>query len=55
MPRGEGPVMYSPARSKIEPWHGHSNRPELSQNGTLQPRCGHFCESAKKWFCAFTT
>src|SRR6266540_1068738 len=48
IPRGAGPWTYSPAMSYTEPWQGHSNRPEVLQNGTRQPRCGHFWDRAKK-------
>src|SRR4029453_759605 len=44
-----GPWTYSPPRSKTEPWQGHSNLPELLQNGTRQPRWGQRWERAKKW------
>src|SRR5512132_4180119 len=47
IPRGAGPWRYSPPRSKTEPWQGHSNRPELWQNGTRQPRCGQRWDKAK--------
>src|SRR5512132_4254088 len=47
MPRGAGPWTYSPPRSNTEPWQGHSNRPELLQNGTRQPRWGQRWERAK--------
>src|SRR6266536_1461256 len=48
IPRGAGPWTYSPAMSYTEPWQGHSNRPEVLQKGTRQPRCGHFWDRAKK-------
>jgi hypothetical protein len=40
MPRGEGPLRYSPSLLNRDPWHGHSNSPADSHHGTLQPRCG---------------
>src|SRR5918999_4218549 len=42
IPRGAGPSWYSPAWLYFEPWHGHSNHLELSQNGTRHPRWTHF-------------
>src|SRR6266511_1142457 len=55
IPRGAGPCTYSPPLSNTEPWQGHSNRPELLQNGTRQPRCGHFWDRAKKCPPALTS
>src|SRR5436189_147005 len=33
-PRGAGPAFFSPTRLYFEPWHGHSNHCDDSQNGT---------------------
>src|SRR6478735_12150505 len=41
-PRGAGPPFFSPTRLYCEPWHGHSNHCDVRQDGTRQPRWGHF-------------
>ena len=46
IPRGAGPERKSPARLKTDPWHGHSNWPDDSQNGTRHPRWEHTSERA---------
>src|SRR5436190_18606777 len=47
-PRGAGPPFFSPTRLYCDPWQGHSNHCDDSQNGTRQPRCTHFWYSATK-------
>src|ERR1051326_2116031 len=48
---GAGPARYSPLIEYFEPWQGHSSHFEVSQNGTVQPRCTQRRKRATKPDC----